>query len=199
MLLAAILATFGVVLLTQAQPTSNTCWRDTPCDGPSHESFYSKGQYNYSPLNRSVVPVSLVTANGSTPYGGRAYPLTGKFSNLVFDFGKEVGGIVHIEYNATRSGAFVLGFSEAKNWTGPYSDHSNGAFNTNGSGYADVWIRVYVAGEGGGTYTLPDAQMRGGFRYVTLFSFGIVANFTNITCEISFRKYFTLDPLSHAA
>lgn len=83
---------------------------------------------------------------------------------LVFDFGLEVGGIVTLDYTTTGSGALGLAFTEAKNWIGKWSDSSNGAFKgPDGALYANF------TEAGDGTYTMPDKELRGGFRYLTVF------------------------------
>jgi hypothetical protein len=90
--------------------------------------------------------------------------LTPNDIGLVFDFGIEVGGIVTIEYTLSKPNATLgLAFTEAKNYIGQNSDNSNG-----GSG-ADGALSVALSTEGGGSYTMPDAKLRGGFRYLTLF------------------------------
>lgn len=47
--------------------------------------------------------------------------LHGNGSIIVFDFGIEVGGTVHLDYTSTGSGALGLAFTEAKNWIGEWS------------------------------------------------------------------------------
>jgi len=87
-------------------------------------------------------------------------------TQLVFDFGKEVGGIVTVRYavNGNSRGAVGLAFSEAKNWIGEWSDSSNGAFRG-----PDGAIYSNFSGTGDVVYTMPDEKLRGGFRYLTLF------------------------------
>lgn len=111
--------------------------------------------------------------------------LKGNGSQLIFDFGKEVGGIVTVTYNAQDAGSLGLAFSEAKNWTGQWSDDSNGSFNPDGALYADITTTSE------GNYTMPDAKLRGGFRYLTLFSETSASNFsinvTDIVLEVAYQ------------
>lgn len=102
--------------------------------------------------------------------------LNGNGSNLVFDFGIEVGGIVSVSYSSSGTGSLGLAFTEASTWIGEWSDASNGKFaGRDGALYADI------STSGNGTYTMPDKSMRGGFRYLTAF---LITN-TNTTVEIT--------------
>jgi hypothetical protein len=112
--------------------------------------------------------------------------LSSNGSSLVFDFGIEVGGIAHLSYSVAGSGKGALGlaFSESKTYIGQWSDSSNGAFRgPDGAVYANFTT------PGPATYTLPDAQMRGGFRYLTIFlvSSSASVQLRNVSCEISFQ------------
>ncbi|KAA8566913.1 hypothetical protein EYC84_010010 [Monilinia fructicola] len=109
----------------------------------------------------------------------------GNGSFLIFDFGKEVGGIVTVKYNASATGKVGLAFSESANHTGLWSDDSNGSMNPDGQIYGDLTRTTY------GCYTMPDAKFRGGFRYLTIFVTttepGIEFNITDITVEIGYQ------------
>lgn len=110
--------------------------------------------------------------------------LQGNGSLLIFDFGLEVGGIVTVKYEAQGTGALGFAFSEAKNWTGKWSDSSNGAFGPDGAIYASV------TSTSSGSYTIPDEKLRGGFRYLSLFSTtdnDIVISIKDIALEISYQ------------
>lgn len=105
---------------------------------------------------------------------------------LVYDFGKEVGGIVTVSYQATGSGQLGLAFSEARNWTGRASDGSNGQCIPE----ADGALLVLIKETKSGTYTMPDDRMRGGFRYLSLFTTtdrSIEVRITSVTLELSFQ------------
>jgi hypothetical protein len=88
--------------------------------------------------------------------------LKGNGSLIVFDFGIEVGGIVHLNYTSSGSGALGLAFTEAKDWIGEWSDSSNALYH-DGALYANF------SSAGKGSYDMPDKYLRGGFRYLTIF------------------------------
>jgi hypothetical protein len=105
-------------------------------------------------------------------------------SHIIFDFEKEVAGIVTITYSAQGTGSMGLAFTEAKNWTGDWSDSSNGSFNPDGA----LYVNITTTEES--KYTMPDPKLRGGFRYLTLFSetlSDVFINILNITVEIAFQ------------
>ena len=117
-----------------------------------------------------------------------SYPSTNNVSSnvLIYDFGKEVGGIVTVQYKATGSGELGLAFSEARNWTGRASDGSNGRYIPR----ADGALLTSVSTTKNGSYTMPDASMRGGFRYLSIFTqtdHMINVVITKITLELSFQ------------
>lgn len=182
-LLAAARLAARVVQAAEAT-ASTACWKDTPCD--SHfvrPAFPGPWEANIlAPASRTVSPKWVVLegqdgALGRTPLAS-ASPLVlrGNGSQIVFDFGQEVGGLVTLRYVASRRGqglsgetspALGLAFTESSDFIGPWSDASNGAFQgPDGAIYADL------GGVGDGaeaTYTMPDASLRGGFRYLTVF------------------------------
>lgn len=164
------------------------CWRNSDCAyGPSGPSFSGTwDKYNFSPTRRTVSPAIIYSTNfteiSSFPPESAAV-LSGNGSTLIFDFGKEVAGIITVTYTAEGSGEMGLAFSESRNWAGQWSDDSN-SFNT-----IDGAIYATIASTSSGTYTMPDAKLRGGFRYLTLFtttSSTISVSILNITLEISY-------------
>ncbi|KAJ5409919.1 uncharacterized protein N7487_004278 [Penicillium crustosum] len=146
---------------------ANTCWRNTTCSGPTDTAFSGPWENNiYAPASRTVRPASTLSelkANAVT-YSSHPYKATlhGNGSLIVFDFGIEVGGIVHLDYTSTGSGALGLAFTEAKNWIGEWSDSSSALYH-DGALYANI------SSAGKGTYIMPDKYLRGGFRYLTVF------------------------------
>lgn len=187
MLLVAFFISLGV-LLTQSSVSAQSCWRDTACTGPAQPAFPGQWEtYNYSPSSRIVQPARILRPDTSflANYPGSAQ-LKGNGSQLIFDFGKEVGGIVTVSYSAIGSGSLGLAFTEAKNWTGEWSDSSNGSFNPDGALYANITTTQES------NYTMPDDKMRGGFRYLTLFAVAnnnstINIDLLDITLEVSFQ------------
>jgi hypothetical protein len=164
------------------------CWRDSNCNyGPSGPSFTGPwDKYNYSPTNRTVSPITIYSTDfdqiSSFPPSNPVI-LAGNGSTLVFDFGKEVAGIISVTYSAEGSGSLGLAFSEARNWTGQWSDSSNSFDTIDGAIYADI------TDTSSNTYIMPDAKLRGGFRYLTLFTTttsSISVSISDITLEISY-------------
>ncbi|MBA3822876.1 MAG: alpha-L-rhamnosidase [Ktedonobacterales bacterium] len=124
--------------------------------------------FNYAPTSRTLAPVAVYATSGnvSNPthvLTGQVTRLTGTNAALSLDFGKEVGGITTLTFvGASDSSQQVgLAFSESSLYVGTTSDASNG-----GSG-ADGALSAAVPGTG--SYTVPAAQLRGGFRYLTVF------------------------------
>lgn len=182
MRLYSLLLTFTSVSICQAAD----CWRDTICDGHSGPAFPGEwDSYNYAPSSRNAEPVSVLSADlsSSTDYNGTV-TLHGNQSLVVLDFGKEVGGITSFNYTSNGTGQLGLAWTEAKNYVGKQSDFSNGGSTPDG------YITVNFSSSGSGSYEVPLEKLRGGFRYLTLFSLtGDTASIevTNISLEISFQ------------
>lgn len=157
------------------------CWRDT-CTGPAAPFFPGPwDENNFAPASRHVQPKSILSLpDGEFISEYRDGPTTLSADGLVFDFGVEVGGIVTVEYAAKGNITLGLAFTEAKDYIGRMSDNSNGGTGADGALYASL------PGDGDGVYTMPDAKLRGGFRYLTLFT----ESETNSTLRI---KNITLD------
>jgi hypothetical protein len=151
---------------------------------PSFSGTWDK--YNYSPVDRTVSPITIYSSSfdeiSSFPPTSSVV-LSGNGSAFIFDFGREVAGVITVAYSAEGHGQLGLSFSEARNWTGQWSDSSNSFDTIDGAIYADI------AATSSDTYTVPDAKLRGGFRYLTLFtitSSSITISISDITLEISF-------------
>ncbi|KAI5246140.1 Six-hairpin glycosidase [Aureobasidium subglaciale] len=178
------LVLLGFGLLVQAQK----CWENLTCTGPLESAFPGEWESNiYAPASRHVSPTSILAladASLISAWPGPAH-ITGNGSALVFDFGKEVGGLVTISYTIQGSGALGLAFTEGKNWIGLWSDSSNGRFQA-----GDGAIYANFATSGNHTYTMEKVHLRGGFRYMTLF---LITNETtsidihDISLEIGFQ------------
>lgn len=171
---------------SQAVAAQGTCWRDTTCTGALEPSFPGPWEINnFSPSSRTVSPINILNPDLTLV---STFPsistLSGNGSLLTYDFGQEVGGIVTVTYNSTGIGALGLAFSEASNFTGEWSDSSNGAFVPDGALYANITT------PGVSSFTMPDERLRGGFRYLSMFSITdstIAIAITNITLEIAFQ------------
>ncbi|KAF3761761.1 family 78 glycoside hydrolase [Cryphonectria parasitica EP155] len=176
-------------LLAAVPVLGDSCWRNTTCSAITEAAFPGVWDDDiFAPDSRLVPPQSILSAsNGEiiSSWNGTAN-LAGNGSQLVFDFGKEVGGIVHLEFTASgnSSGAVGLAFTEGKNWIGEWSDSSNGEFvGPDGAIYANF------TGAGDVSYVMPDERLRGGFRYLTLFLIAESASvdLSSIQLEIGFQ------------
>ncbi|THY97771.1 Six-hairpin glycosidase [Aureobasidium pullulans] len=165
---------------TSAQ--AQLCWENLTCTGPLDAAFPGEWSTNiFAPSSRTVAPTSILSlANTSviSAWPGSAH-IAGNGSALVFDFGKEVGGLATITYTAQGSGALGLAFSEANNYIGLWSDSSNGKFAP-GGGDGAIYDNFTTAGNH--TYTMDKAHLRGGFRYLTLF---LITNETSSAIDIN--------------
>ncbi|OKL60573.1 hypothetical protein UA08_04123 [Talaromyces atroroseus] len=181
-----------LTLVLSVVAEAGSCWKNTTCTGPENAAFPGVWEKNiYAPTSRQVSPQYILESTGArTDYkqGAGHNLLTGNGSQIVFDFGIEVGGIVTVNYAAPTAGVNLnLAFSEATNWIGENSDSSNGAFK-DGDGYLSYDIST--AGEG--SYTMPGAKLRGGFRYLTIFltapntTSDAILDITDINLDIGF-------------
>ncbi|KAL4909366.1 hypothetical protein BDW74DRAFT_174569 [Aspergillus multicolor] len=181
-----------VYFLALAAEAAGQCWRNSSCTGPTGPSFPGPwDSYNYAPESRFIRPKSILFLPAGeyiSDYTSDCLPtLTTAVTGLVFDFGLEVGGIVTIDYDLSSPNTTLgLAFTEAKDYIGRTSDNSNG-----GTGADGALTTLLTAKED--SYTMPDAKLRGGFRYLTLFltSSNTSANATlsikNISLELAFQ------------
>jgi hypothetical protein len=175
----------GFFEITDSAPATG-CWRDTRCRGSKDIIWPGVWEkYNYSPESRIIEPQTILKSNHEIV---SAYPstttLSGKDDLIIYDFGKEVGGIITITYNANSTGSLGLAFSEARNWTGPASDSSNGSFRPDGAMLGLIQVTET------GLLTVPDPQLRGGFRYLTVFvasGDSVKLDILKVELEISFQ------------
>ncbi|MFJ9481589.1 MGH1-like glycoside hydrolase domain-containing protein [Streptomyces mirabilis] len=123
---------------------------------------------NYSPTSRTLKPTAIYRTSGSVAnpqnvLSGQPTRISGSQSAVTLDFGKEVGGVTTLSFgSASDSGRRVgLAFSESSLYVGNNSDRSSGRDGEDGA--------LYATASANGTYTVPTAQQRGGFRYLTVF------------------------------
>ncbi|KAI0386555.1 glycoside hydrolase family 78 protein [Hypomontagnella monticulosa] len=180
------LMTWGLVFLGSV--LAQSCWRDTPCTGPQAPAFSGEWESNmFSPETRTVGPKAvfkLGTGEG-TPLD--SVSLTSAQSSVYYDFGIEVGGVVTIQYSVLSTsggGSLGIAFTEAKNWIGPVSDSSSGILSRK-----DDALHTDFSSQGNYTYVMPVEQLRGGFRYLTLFIEGDTSEvaINDISLELSFQ------------
>lgn len=170
-------STIGIVLLLGGCSTASI-----------HPPLGSEQTYNLSPASRLIKPVSITevhgqVANPSAILSGSATTLRGQNSYVVLDFGKEIGGIVSFQTGNVSDGeqSVALAFSESSLYTGLVSDRSNG-----GSG-PDGFLAMNVVSQC--EFVVPDAKLRGGFRYLTI---GLATNGAVELTGVSLR--FTAAP-----
>ncbi|OTA80927.1 glycoside hydrolase family 78 protein [Hypoxylon sp. CO27-5] len=167
---------------------AQNCWRDTKCTGPQTAAFPGEWESNlFSPSSRTVTPKLIYNLDtGGSPLVG-SISLASTEPGIYFDFGLEVGGVVTINYSVTSTngdGALGMAFTEAKDWIGPVSDSSSGVYQRD-----DGALYANFSSTGDYTYVMPHEQLRGGFRYMTLFLTGTPSfvSIKNVSLEISFQ------------
>ncbi|MFD9001552.1 trehalase family glycosidase [Streptomyces sp. NPDC059582] len=123
---------------------------------------------NYSPTSRTLKPTAVYStsrnvANPQNVLSGQPTRISGSRSAVTLDFGKEVGGLATLSFGvASDSGQRIgLAFSESSLYVGTSSDRSSGRDGDDGA--------LYATAAPNGTYTMPTARLRGGFRYLTVF------------------------------
>ena len=149
--------------------SARKCWRNIDCSGPTDSAFHGSWEKNiYAPSSRIIRPKEVLLPPDFSTTADYAeletHILRGNGSMVVFDFGLEVGGIVSLNYTATDSGVLGLAFTEAKNWIGEWSDSSNGAFEG-----PDGAVYATFTEPGSSSYVMSDEELRGGFRYLSIF------------------------------
>ncbi|XXG95963.1 hypothetical protein Hte_002239 [Hypoxylon texense] len=141
----------------------------------------------FTPSSRIVAPKAVFDLETREISLLRSVPLTSAQSGIYYDFGLEVGGVVTIQFSVSATdgdGALGIAFTEAKDWIGPVSDSSSGIYERkDGALYANF------SSTGNNTYVMPDEQLRGGFRYMTLFLVGASSSvaINNVSLELSFQ------------
>ena len=135
---------------------------------PTGVSKAALDDLNYSPTSRTVKPTAVHSTSGSVAnpqnvLSGQPTRLSGSQAAITLDFGKEVGGLATLSFGITSdSGRRVgLAFSESSLYAGTNSDRSSGRDGEDGA--------LYATASANGTYTMPTARLRGGFRYLTVF------------------------------
>ncbi|KAK8046592.1 Six-hairpin glycosidase-like protein [Apiospora saccharicola] len=177
------------LLIVGVQPVhAQTCWRNTQCSSISTAAFPGSWESNiFAPTSRTVAPSVLLGTDGKqiSTYPSQA-TLDKDNKAVVFDFGYEVGGVATIDYTVLSTadgGTIGLAFSEAKNWIGPKSDSSTGLYDN-----PDVAIYADDRGTGDFSYVMPDENLRGGFRYMTIFATkDMEVKIRNVSVEIAFQ------------
>jgi hypothetical protein len=134
---------------------------------PLPAAWISANTINYAPKSRTVVPVHVFATSGSVSStdafrkGGETR-ISGQGSEITFDFGNEVGGILSIDVAAASDPKQSVGiaFTESSLSVGRESDSSS-IWGTDGA--------VVINVSRNGPIAIPQDKLRGGFRYVTVF------------------------------
>ncbi|KAI1356135.1 glycoside hydrolase family 78 protein [Xylaria sp. FL0043] len=182
------LATWSLSLTQRI--SAQSCWRETPCSSLKTAVFTGEWDANnFAPETRNVSPLAIYSLQTGQKIA--TWPavttVSSNDSGVYLDFGQEVGGIASIEYSVSsvsQNGSLGLAFTEAKNWVGRNSDSSNGNYAR-----SDGAIYSTFSETGNITYVMPTENLRGGFRYLTLFVLGDGASVTihNVNLELSFQ------------
>lgn len=185
----SFLDTFLVVLWLLLSQATAQCWRDTPCGGIRNASFPGAWDGDiFAPSSRTVYPTHILAGSGTKVFDEtHTLELSMDQPGIIVDFGLEVGGIVSLDYTVSALGgsnAIGLAFTEARDFVGTNSDSTTGNYaRPDGALYANF------STTGSYTYVMPDAQLRGGFRYMTLFlqPGSTSVEIRNISVEIAFQ------------
>ncbi|MFD9192623.1 alpha-L-rhamnosidase [Streptomyces phaeochromogenes] len=140
----------------------------TTAEAPTAAPRAAVDPLNYSPTSRTLKPTAVHKTSGSVAnpqnvLSGQPTRISGSQSAITLDFGKEVGGVTTLSFGSTSSGGQRVGlaYSESSLYVGNNSDRSSGRDGEDGA--------LYATASANGTYTVPTAKQRGGFRYLTVF------------------------------
>lgn len=154
----------AAVLATGPAPSASAA----PPAAPTGVSTAELDSLNYSPTSRTLKPTSVYSTSGDVAnpqnvLSGQPTRISGTRSAVTLDFGKEVGGLTTLSFGGVSGGGQRVGlaFSESSLYTGVNSDRSSGRAGEDGA--------LYATASADGGYTVPTAQLRGGFRYLTVF------------------------------
>ncbi|KAI1805334.1 glycoside hydrolase family 78 protein [Daldinia bambusicola] len=177
-----------VMALLGEASAQTTCWRDTKCTGAETSAFPGEWESNiFAPSSRTVGPKAVFRLDTGESISVESASLSSAHSGVYYDFGLEIGGVVTIQYSVLATdggGALGIAFTEAKDYIGPISDKSADISERN-----DGALYANFSSAGNHTYEMPTEQLRGGFRYMTLFLTGATSSVTvtGVRLEISFQ------------
>ncbi|MGY0021025.1 alpha-L-rhamnosidase-related protein [Streptomyces sp. YJ-C3] len=206
---AAVALTAGMrTTAAAAAPVTSPSAGGTGADGaPLSSSVAPRGpwdRFKLSPADRTVRPTSVHGTTGSVDgaknLAGKSGPaharLNGKGTSVTLDFGLEVGGYVTITLGQGTDADQVLGltYSELSTYISTTSsDGSNGGSNNeppvNYTALPGGRINTATSTPTAGTDATknPAANLRGGFRYLTLVNqSGGTVEITGVSVDIAF-------------
>ncbi|KIK50530.1 glycoside hydrolase family 78 protein [Collybiopsis luxurians FD-317 M1] len=158
--------------------------------------------FNFAPKTRTVYAASIRHAEPSVSGSGNLLEPNGSSTVLsekgawvTLDFGKEVGGLISMNFDSinSSSSSISLAFTESPMFINPLlSDDSSFPIATmNYDGVLPVPVPPATALEEG-FWTQPAFSLRGGFRFLTIAltskDGGAVA-ISNVSCEIEFMPH----------
>ncbi|QQM46596.1 alpha-L-rhamnosidase [Streptomyces liliifuscus] len=158
------------VLAVAPAPSADASAPASPAtaDAPTVAPRAAVDPLNYSPTSRTLKPTAVHKTSGSVAnpqnvLSGQSTRISGSQSAITLDFGKEVGGVTTLSFGSVSSAGQRVGlaFSESSLYVGNNSDRSSGRDGEDGA--------LYATASANGTYTVPTAKQRGGFRYLTVF------------------------------
>ncbi|KAJ6599949.1 Six-hairpin glycosidase-like protein [Mycena vulgaris] len=152
------MSSFLRLLLTASYAAHVLGWAET---GPWDE-------YIQAPTSRTIRSSAVHSVDGSVESPTPTSALfTSKNSTLVLDFGKQVAGLISVSFGGRTSSnaALGVGFSESLKFiTTLGSDLSQDMSNP------DLYITFSPSAGLNSTLSAPDKNIRGGFRYLSLFA-----------------------------
>ncbi|KAH9919649.1 Six-hairpin glycosidase [Fomitopsis serialis] len=149
--------------------------------------------FNFAPPSRTV-HARYVRETGGNITGAAnllsegSATLSGTASYVTLDFGYEVGGWVYLNFDEVSDGSSItLSFTESPLFISPFNsdDSSYPSANMSYDGVLHVSAPLET-----GIWTQPAAQLRGGYRFLTIASTSDSAvSISNVSCEISFMPH----------
>ncbi|KAH9930196.1 Six-hairpin glycosidase [Fomitopsis serialis] len=149
--------------------------------------------FNFAPASRTVYPTSIRQTSGNVSnansiLSNSSLTLSGDGSYVTLDFGFEVGGIVSLNFDEVSDDSSVaLSFTESPLFINPLASDDSVVPSANMS-YDGV---LHVAAPlPAGHWTQPAAQMRGGFRFLTIaLTSDSSVSLSNVSCELNFMPH----------
>ncbi|KAJ7061482.1 Six-hairpin glycosidase [Mycena amicta] len=152
--------------------------------------------FNYAPNSKTVYPASIhstvgtvTNANELVDNAGSA-TLSGNGSWLTLDFGKEVGGLISLNFDSVAStSAIALSFTESPMFIRSFASDDS-SFPDASTTYDTVFPLPPPLSTG--LWTQPAFSLRGGFRYLSIVltdPIGAPVTISNVSCAISFMPH----------
>ncbi|THH10640.1 hypothetical protein EW146_g8311 [Bondarzewia mesenterica] len=152
-------------------------------------------EFNFAPTSRTVYPAvvryvegSVQAANNLVANQGSA-TLAVNGSWVALDFGKEVGGLISLNFeDVSSTSSIALSFTESPSFISPLTsdDSTNSSPNMSYDGVLHVPSPLPS-----GYWVQPAARLRGGFRFLTIvLNSNDPVTISNVSCSLSFMPHF---------